>query len=275
MDPSIYHGPLPLLLEGAELADTPVGTLDSYTFDILVESTDWRASLASAGIIKSTQLPASFAFHSMWAQDSKLKDIGPLTALVSVNAIGLLLPSEKRKTTIAASTNRISIGPGENKAGPLRDMDGNPVKFDMSGYVVPEGGGTPVPRERYPSRIFGETSTEAPAWSIASAKISLTSTWFTTIRPDHLAVGAVIAPPLAIDAPTFPFGPADWSDLQFRLNDPSGWVLDARAIDELFTGQADALTSPHYLPPPSSEAYPTGLWAVVDTISYYLVKDPT
>ena len=275
MEPSIYHGTLPLFLEGPELADTPPGTLDTYNFDVLVESADWRASLAMAEIIKGSQLPASFGFHSMWTQDYKLKEIGPLVATVSVAAIGLLQSTEKRKTTIAAATNRISIGPGENKSGPLRDGDGNMVKFDMSGYVVPEGGGTPVPRTHYPRRIFGETTTESDAWSIATAKISLTSTWFTTIRPDHNAVGTVITPPLEITAPTFQFTPEQWSDLKFRLNDPSGWVLDSRSIDELFVGRADPSIGPHYLPPTTSEAYPTGLWAVVDTITYYFEKDPT
>lgn len=274
MLPSIYIGPLPLILDGQEITDSPRGTLDATTFDVLVAMPDWRASLADAGIIKNATLPFTMGYHSMWVQDYRLKEMGLLTARVAVSCLGLLVNTDKRKTSIAATSSRQSIGPQDQKAGPLRDGDGNMVYFGLDGYIMQEDG-TGVPRQAYPKRIFGETSTkEFPAWSVAVAKITLNSTWFTTTRPDHSLVGTAIAPPLEIDTPASNFTPALWENLQFRLNDPAGWVLDSRNIDELFLGYTSPPDGPHYTPPATSEAFPTGLWAVTDTITHYQGAEP-
>lgn len=282
MLPSLYHGTLPLILEGEGPADTPNGTLDTLPFEILVPAGEsYRTALAEAGIIKLQRLTGTtaevFPYYALFVQDLRVRETSDSVLRIAVNTVGLLVDSEKRKTTIASSGGRSTIGPEERRNGILRDGSGNIVKTDMSGFIVPPGGGTPVPREQYPSRIFDEETTVAnAAWTVTVPRHTLTSTWFTTTRPDHLAVGSNITPPYELDEPEHPFDATKWEDLQLRRNDPYGWVLDSRNIEMLFE-DTTPYTGPNYAPPPLGGTSPlptTGLFAVTDTISYYLPGEP-
>lgn len=276
---SIYHGTLPLILEGEEITDSPNGTLDAITFEIAVGTEDtWRVLLAEAGIIKGRKLAgmagAAFDYHAIFVNDLRVKDRSDSKVIVSVNTLGLLENDQKRKTTIACQGGRATIGPQEIKDAALRDMDGNLVKMDLSGFIFDSETGTLVPRQNFPSRLFTDPPTESSAWSIAVPKVSLTSTYFTTLRPDQTEIGTVVTPPIDIDPPAFPFGPEDWSGLRQRLNDPAGWVLDQRNIDELFI-DGTLPDGPSFIPPPTSIAADRGLWAVTDTITYFMPWEPT
>lgn len=279
MSPSIYHGTLPLILEGEEITDSPKGTLDAINFEIAVGTDDvWRVMLAEAGIIKGRRLSGlaadAFDYHAIFVNDLRVKDRSDSKVIISVNTLGLLEDDEKRKTTIACKAGRASIGPQEIKDAALRDSGGALVKMDLSGWIFDSSVGTLVPRQKFPSRLFLDPPTEASAWSIAVPKLSITSTYFSITRPDQTVIGTVVSPPLDIDPPTFPFGPSDWSDLRQRLNDPSGWVLDDRNIEELFV-DATMPSGPHYVSPPSTTPINTGLWAVTDTITYFMPWEPT
>ena len=276
---SIYHGTLPLILEGEDITDSPNGTLDAINFDIAVGTDDtWRVLLAEAGIIKGRKLAglaaASFDYHAIFVSNFRVRERSDAKVIVSVSTLGLLEEDEKRKTTISCQGGRATIGPQEIKDAALRDMDGNLVKMDLSGWIFNNATGTLVPREMFPSRLFTDPPTQASAWSIAVPKISLTSTYFTTIRPDQTLVGTVVTPPLDVDPPAFPFSETDWEGLRQRLNDPAGWVLDQRTIEELFV-DGTMPDGPHFIPPPTTEPVNRGLWAVTDIVTYFMPWEPT
>lgn len=276
---SLYHGTLPLILEGDDLTDGPNGSLDALAFEIVVSAEgNWRENLADAGIIKNRKLQglaaAEFDYHAMFVNELRVKDRTDSKVIVSVSTLGLLQEDEKRKTTIACKAGRATIGPQEIKDAALRDMDGNLVKMDLSGWIWDNEAGELIPREMFPSRLFLDPPTTASAWSIAVPKISLTSTYFTTLRPDQTLVGTVVTPPLEIDPPEFPFGASDWSGLRQRLNDPTGWVLDDRNIEELFV-DGTMPDGPHFVPPPTTTPVNRGLWAVTDIVTYFMPWEPT
>ena len=268
MDPSLFLGILPFVLEGEEFSDSPKGTLDAVTFSVVASRENWRSELEDLGIARLARLPISFGYYAMWVSDFKVSQLSPNTATIAVSCLGLLQEGEdKRKTTIAATSNRASIGPDSKPSGPLTDMTGAIIEQNLDGSQIVGSDGVLVWRQDFPSRIFGETTTSAPAWSIPIPRITLTSLYFTTLKPAENVAGTEVASedmPAEIDAPGNPFTDEEWTYLNFRLNAKAGWLYDSRNIDPLFTGPATAA--------PGDPA--SGLWAVTDVISHYQGAEP-
>lgn len=250
------HGAFPIILDGDELSESAPGQLDSYTFSVAALAEEWETQLEEIEIVRRSVLPDNFGFHSMWVSDWRVTSRTAGVATIAINCLGLASASDKRKVVVTATATRVSVGTTER---PPDSGDGS-VNLNTLTWDDSLQQWTTTSAEGVIS-VLGRSN---PAWSLAIPKITVTETYFTTSAPST-NVAANLEPSIDITAPVADLADALNSDLILRTNYPSGWVLDERVIDPLFT-EVDSTARDLLVT--------TGIWAVTDKISYYFDKEP-
>lgn len=150
---SHFHGTLPMVLEGEDSADSPRGTLDTVSFEVLCTPSSWRSELADLGIVRDDVLPGSFGWHSMWVRDHTIRSKTDSTIRIGVSCVGLLEDEEKRKSTVKASLRRKSISPADPTPSDLRDSTGELVFNYSNGGIWDPDTRTVSDRHAFPQKI--------------------------------------------------------------------------------------------------------------------------
>lgn len=92
----IYHGSLPLVIDGPNRSLGPKGILDTARFEVVVDSSLADEQLAAVGFAYDTKVVSEDGFHSMWVK-SMTEDVqSPYISVFTVELIGLLAAGEKR-----------------------------------------------------------------------------------------------------------------------------------------------------------------------------------
>lgn len=254
----IIHGDLPLLLSDNE-NHGKAGELDTLTLNFVCNYPDWEDDLAEEGYVKGDSIDG---YHAMFVDELSRGNRSAQTCEVTVQCLGLIAEGDKRRRTLGVNGQQISVGPyeqviiavSEDETGldPDAGSDDEPVlvkrrvpKLDAFGEIVY---GTIVTPSGFADR-----------WNIRQPVVTVTDTYFTTTRPDMSVVGTSITPDNAPEVPEFA-----WTGYgnAVRYNHPSGWVLDDRQVEELFTGAG------------SGSDDGEGLFAVTDTYGNYVVNVP-
>lgn len=274
MDSSVFHGILPRILDIGNVVEGAAGTLDTATLSILTSFSERSSQLQSLGLGRGLQVPSTiegFSLYSMWARELRLRASTPSTATYEIPIVGLLQNSSKRSVKIISSSSRRDVGPEERPPPVLRDANGDLVKVDMRGWVVDRVSGELVQRQSYgDARTFVDEESSGDlgiATSILIPKVTIQTTYFATTRPREDQSGKKITPPVSIaDLPEV----VQITSERARLQSPFGWILDTREIDVLFTGLPPTGINYSAPPPSTSTDLRTGLFAVSDTITYYV-----
>lgn len=264
MEPVIFYGALPIVSgEVREVIGGP-GELDSVRFNITATRSNWSDELLQNGFAAQQMVLPTYGYHSMWVNSMERTYTSEQTVEIAVNCLGLISGGEKRKTKFIGRLRRHSIGPDESRPGPLRNSDGDYVMQSVgSGWYVYDG--EVVPRERYPKIIIddGAVGPDA-ALSVGMKSLSVSTTYFATVRPSTAAVGRAGTPPVErLDDASITIQ-AEFAFL--RKNLPSGWVLDSREVEELF--------SSGYISGSEGVGGSGGLFYVSDVYTYYPPMEP-
>lgn len=245
IDAEIFHGDLPLELEGLEESDAPIGELDSLSVELLVNWATRKAECTELGYTKGAVIEG---YDSMFVEDIRYRKSGQLCT-AQIQGVGLLEAGDKRRRRLSCAGQQISVGPiervvlswvdgekGEDDGVELEKVKRRTPKLDEEGEVIYKSIVTP-------SGAFDR-------WNIAQAILTVQDTYFTTVKPDESIAGTANTPP---NAPTPP--PYIWETYgePMRAQHPNGWVIDDRAVDPLFEPVGGG----------------PGLWAVTDSWGYY------
>jgi hypothetical protein len=220
MEAAIYHGDLPLIIEGPVISRGDSGTLDTATYTALVQG--------GAGAINPGALAR--VGGTMFVQSVEEEPEGILTR-VTVRLVGLLSGTKVRRRTFAAG-REVSVGPDEQVM--IAWSDGE--RGEEEGQEV-ERVRRQVPRLDNVGNVIYKTiitpSGSADRWNIREAIVAVNITSLTTSEPTMAAVGTSVSPPNAPAVAPYPWG---GYNEPLRYNHPSGWVLDDRQSTELFPG---------------------------------------
>lgn len=249
MEPSIFHGMLPFLIEGPIVSRGKKGVMDSFQATLLC-SENWVAEAQALGYQVERKIPG---FASLWVEQMEDEAEGPGVVRVSVRGSGIAGSGDKRVRRISAGGREWSIGPhekvvlawtndeqGEDDGSPVEQVKRRVPKLDDDGDVVYKSIATP--------------SGIGDRWTIKEAIVTVSDTYYTIFKPEVNMVGGIFTPP---NPPTPP--PYLWAGYNeaMRFRHPNGWVLDERSVEDEFVVN-DSL----------------GLWRVTDTCGYYYPAAP-
>ena len=262
---TIHHGTLPLLLSGPVRSRGERGALDSVTWEILTHAGMEEEDAAALGFTYDQQIESS-TLHSIWIQSTDDELESDLTTRVTIRAIGLIKPGEKRRRKLACAGREISIGPFEKVIVSWNDEEKGRDPKDTGTTVInverrtpklkPDDTTDPAHRGEVDYEIIHTPSGDYERWNIKQAILVVRDSYYTTTRPSSTSIGTAQSPPNAPEPPANQF--EDY-DKPMRGNFPNGWVLDDRTADEIFVSATDP---------------DTGLWAVEDVFGYYYPTSP-
>ena len=264
MEPSIYIGDLPLILDDLSEVEGPKGQLDTANFSVLCDPATWRVQLEALGIVRNDPLPLAFGYASMWCNAITPGERSSKTIHIGVSCVGLTLWDSKMKVSLRGNEKRISVGPNEPTPALLRDGEGELIITDPRGrFVHPDGSW--ILRPSFPSTSIGGDSAGGPALSIGYGSLSVSATYFAKIRPSTGEVGTVKQPP-AIDLDEPFVSEIGGSYMYLRKAVPHGWILTSREVESLFedgrmTGSEGA-------------SGVSGLFAAKDEYTFVLAAEP-
>lgn len=246
VEAEIIYGDLPFITDGPELNETGLGELDGMTATALCHWNNWRAEMTSLGFTRHSQIGGSYG-ALMFVEGLSPRKSGSL-AEVTVQGVGLIAGTDKRKRRISVAGQEISVGPiekvvlvwdtnerGEDEGEPVERVKRRVTKLDDEGEPEYE--------------VIVTPSGSFDRWDIGVAIVTVSDTYFTTTRPSTSVVGTANSPTSAPAVPPYP-----WTgyDQPMRARHPNGWVLDGRDIEDIFAG----------------------LYAVTDTWGYYFAARP-
>jgi hypothetical protein len=253
MEAFLQHGTLPLVIEGPVESEAEDGQLDSMQLTVLVNAAitgGWRAAIASAGYARKTKLADG---HSMWVNSLQSTANGPL-AEVTVDAVGLLASTDKRRRMLGVAGREVAVGPNERVIIVEEGEGEDPV--DAATETIRRR----VPKVNSLGEVVYQTiitpSGSATRWNVREAFLTVTDRYFTTTAPSTTVIGTAQTPS---NAPTPPSNPWGSYAGDMRAIHPNGWVLDDRQVTILF-----------------SQTSPTAaaLYEVTDVFGYYLPAIP-
>ncbi|MGD9419534.1 MAG: hypothetical protein Q7R22_011380 [Verrucomicrobiota bacterium JB025] len=266
IEASIYHGSLPLELEGGSCSVGKEGVLDSSTHRILTSFPDWESDAISAGFKRGAK---TGQFHSMWVESLEVAPESAETAIVTARCIGLVCAGEKRLRKLGVAGRTVAVGPyertilawvdgeeGEEPGVEEGEADDNEEEKTEEGII------TKVKRRVPKLKSDGEVAYRKIAagegifdrWNVSEAALTVNDTYFVTKMPDTKVVGTNVTPPNPPDPPVNPW--QSWSD-DTRGNYPHGWVLQGRKVVEHFR-----LSDKQ------------GLWSVIDSFAFLYPYSP-
>lgn len=246
MEPSIFHGALPQVIEPMRISRGRKGVLDAGATEVLVDGTaDVETQLTALGLQPGAKVAG---YHSLWVDEVEETVESDLVIRVAIQCAGLARSGEKRRRSMRVYGRQIAVGPFEKVIIVTGDEEArDPV--NPSATVVAE---RRSPKLDEDGEIEYKTITTptgiAERWNINEPIIQVEDTYFVTSEPNMSQVGTAMTPS---NAPT----PPSWLWASYteptRAAHPNGWVLDARDPEEVFRNGSD------------------GLWLVRDVFSYY------
>ena len=253
IDATILHGGFPLITSGPVRSRGERGALDSVTWEVMVNADQEEADLEDCGFVEEKKVDDP-AMHAIWVQTIDSEPDGEFLNKVTVRAVGLLKPGDKRRRKISVGGTEISVGPLEKVV--IAWTDGEKGKDGESGTTV-ENVKRRVPKlDEYGEveyKMITCAAGTAERWKIKEALVTVRDTYYVTTRPTMTEVNQNFTP---VNPPDVP--PYLWAsyDKPLRYNSPNGWVLDDRQVDEIFADGG------------------IGLWAVEDVMVYYYLAQP-
>lgn len=246
MEQVIFHGTLPFQQGRPKTSRGARGELDSLSLEMVADPDDWETQLAEDGLVEFEKIPG---WHSMWIQSLSEEGETDAATIVSVSAVGLLKPGEKRKRTIKCMGQEFSVGPTERTVIVTVDAE---KKVDPATDAKLPG----IVRRRVPKLdslgevenvVYTTLAGSSTRVSVGYSGISVADRYFTTSKPSTIAAGTVLSPP---NSPAVSSAPSSYGN-PTRLHYPSGWILTSRNIDEI-----------------ARASDTDGLWAVEDVFDY-------
>ena len=155
MEPFIYHGALPLLLQPITLRPGGLGETDTFKA-VAICSGEWEKDLKELGFEFNKKIPD---FHSLWVLDLDPEYHTQEIVEVTITGRGLKAAGERRKRRMTGGTQSFSIA-GETE-----------------GAMITTPSGT------------------AERWDILEGDLVISDTYFVTTEPDMSVLGAVLVPP--------------------------------------------------------------------------------
>lgn len=264
MEPSLFYGTLPFIMDDMTEVEGGKGQLDTLGFSVLCDPADWRGQLAELGIQRDNPLPASYGYATMWCSSIAPAERSGKAIRIAVSCAGLMIWDDKMKVVLGGKERRISVGPNEPTPALLRDSEGELIYTDVRGRVVDEEGNW-VLRPSFPAVEIGGSEASGPALSIGYGALDVSTTYFARVRPNTGQVGTVAVPPgVDIDEPNIDEIVGTY--MYIRKNVPYGWILSSREVECLFeSGRIDG---------GEGVSGSTGLFACKDQYSYVLRGEP-
>jgi hypothetical protein len=255
MNATIYHGALPLIIDGPDEFEGDDGDLDALRLTVLV-GVPWRTAITNAGYARKTKLSG---YHSMWVRSLAKTNSSDLTAEVAVEAIGLIDNDPKTRRTLGVAGREVAVGPFERvvivtEPLPAEEANGDPT---VAKRRVPKLNS--VGEVEY--RTITTPSGSAVRWNIKDAFVTVSDTYYLAAEaaPSMATVGT---PQTPANPPTVPTNPWTSYSEPMRGIHPNGWVLDNRGVEQLFFRAA------------VGETPAAGLWRITDTYGFYYTLIP-
>ena len=232
MDSAIYHGTLPLLLEGPLISRGKNGELDKASWKVLVRAGLEEDDLQQLGFSVNNAITGLGAV--MGVDEITETPESELVIECAITASGLLTAGERRRRVISFGQREVAVGPIEKVVlAWVTDEKGEDQEtsaaVDRVKRRVPklDGDGEQV----YETILTASGSHDR--WNIKEPIATVRDTYFSTTIPSTAAVGSASAPPNAPTPPAFLWGGYDEAT---RANHPNGWVLDDRTIEDVIGG---------------------------------------
>jgi hypothetical protein len=229
MEDVIFYGTLPFQQGRPKTSRGARGELDALTLEMVANPEDWEDQLAAEGIVEFEKLEG---WHSMWVQTLAEEGETDAVTVVSISAVGLLKPGEKRKRTIKVEGQEYSVGPTERTVIVTVDAE---KKVDPATDAKLPG----IVRRRVPkldslgeveNLVYYTPAGSGPRWSIGYSSISVADRYFVTTKPSTTAPGNAMTPP---NPPLVGFSSLSSYGSATRKNYPSGWILTSRSSEEI------------------------------------------
>lgn len=261
MNASTYYGPDLLILEGADLVESPLGVLDSLSITFIVPTLNWRDELSSHGYAKGAKLPVTHGFHSMWINELRQTGGGTGRATVAASCLGLAENSTKQKVTYGGGSERINIGPATESVIIQKQIASQLAYSDW--FFSMHTWNETTHQWDLKEGVTKVNNVIHPAWAVTQSRPWIQCVHFQTTKPtsSELPVGGNITPPDTILTAPFEFTGTGYAYLDFRKNHPYGWILDTAEVDPLFIDPTDPTGG-------------TGLWAVTRRMTQYAANIP-
>lgn len=245
MEPALFHGTLPFIMDPPAISRGGRGMLDSFRARLLC-SGDWENDARTLGFEIDRKLASSYG---LWVRSLEPDHQAEDVVVVDVSGEGLGAEGDRRQRKMKCGERQTSVGPNEKVLIVWsKEERGEDPKTGEKKDKVPrrqgmlDDDGEPVLKD------IVTASGTMKRWVVSEAEVNVIDTYFTTTKPAMDIVGTPFTPPNAPATPPFLWG---GYEEPLRGQHPNGWILADRDVEEIF----------YY-----SDG--TGLWRVADTTTY-------